>query len=96
MEREDSEGRLENRIQAPWENTEEENLPYNNDKHERQEERKKKRSMKVRNYKEKIGNIDINILQRELSKLSVQLVIRSNHIFNKEKSLIFNYFSERR
>ena len=66
FEKEDEEGRLERRIPAPWEKEEEDPEDGREDrKISRAEERRKRKSMKIKN-KEKIGNIDINVLQREL------------------------------
>ena len=71
MEKEDDEGRLERRIAAPWDKdygqAEEGGVAEEDRKTSRSEERRKRKSMKIKN-KEKIGNIDINVLQRELSK----------------------------
>ena len=65
---EDDEGRLERRIAAPWEKDLEVGEEFDDDKKiSRAEERKKRKSVKLRS-KEKIGNIDINVLQRELCK----------------------------
>ena len=70
-EKEDDQGRLEMRIAAPWEKDEPDDEFENNndptDNVDKTEERRKRKSMKIRT-KEKIGNIDINVLQRELSK----------------------------
>ena len=71
MEKEDDEGRLERRIAAPWDKdygqAEGGGVAEEDRKTSRSEERRKRKSMKIKN-KEKIGNIDINVLQRELSK----------------------------
>ena len=69
MEKEDDEGRLERRIAAPWDKDygQAEGGAEEDRKTSRSEERRKRKSMKIKN-KEKIGNIDINVLQRELSK----------------------------
>ena len=71
MEKEDDEGRLERRIAAPWDKdygqAEGGGVAEEDRKISRSEERRKRKSMKIKN-KEKIGNIDINVLQRELSK----------------------------
>ena len=71
MEKEDDEGRLERRIAAPWDKdygeAEGGGAAEEDRKTSRSEERRKRKSMKIKN-KEKIGNIDINVLQRELSK----------------------------
>ena len=67
---EDDEGRLEQRIAAPWDKDLEEESPAASPRGERKlrnEERRKRKSMKIR-PKEKIGNIDIDVLQKELSK----------------------------
>ena len=69
FEKEDEEGRLERRIPAPWEKEEEDPDDAEETKTSRAEERRKRKSMKIKN-KEKIGNIDINVLQRELCKLT--------------------------
>ena len=72
-EQEDEEGRLEMRIAAPWEKTEigdehgNNDISDNHNNLDKTEEKRKKKSLKMRT-KEKIGNIDINVLQRELSK----------------------------
>ena len=68
MPEDDSEGRLEKRIPAPWDkdindnNTEE--IP---ERKMSKEERRRRRQSKP-HVKDKIGKIDINILQKELSK----------------------------
>ena len=67
FEKEDEEGRLERRIAAPWEKEEDDPDDVEEKKTSRAEERRKRKSMKIKN-KEKIGNIDINVLQRELCK----------------------------
>ena len=67
FEKEDEEGRLERRIAAPWEKEEDDPDDVKEKKTSRAEERRKRKSMKIKN-KEKIGNIDINVLQRELCK----------------------------
>ena len=64
---EDEEGRLERRIVAPWEKDLEVGEEFDEKKISRAEERKRRKSVKLRS-KEKIGNIDINVLQRELCK----------------------------
>ena len=67
---EDDKGRLEQRIAAPWDRDIEDNAeesPEVEKKLSRHEERKKRKSMKIR-PKEKIGQIDIDVLQKELSK----------------------------
>ena len=65
---EDEEGRLERRIIAPWEKDLEGDEENDGErKVNKTEERRKRKSVKLRS-KEKIGNIDINILQRELCK----------------------------
>ena len=71
MEREDGEGRLEGRLPAPWDR--EEGRPGGQEarKKSKKEERNRRRSMKVHS-KDKIGNIDINVLQRELCNDQVQ------------------------
>ena len=77
MEREDAEGRLEQRIPAPWDQHPGPGVPSQVErKKTKKEERNRRRSMKVHS-KDKIGNIDINVLQRELcgshiSPLSLQ------------------------
>ena len=66
MEREDEEGRLEHRIPAPWDKQQgAPGQPPGGQKKTKKEERNRRRSMKVHS-KDKIGNIDINVLQREL------------------------------
>ena len=65
MEREDEEGRLEHRIPAPWDKQQRQQGPPVPQKKTKKEERNRRRSMKVHS-KDKIGNIDINVLQREL------------------------------
>ena len=66
MEREDEEGRLEHRIPAPWDKQQGgPGQPPGRQKKTKKEERNRRRSMKVHS-KDKIGNIDINVLQREL------------------------------
>ena len=66
MEREDEEGRLEHRIPAPWDKQQGgPGQPPGGQKKSKKEERNRRRSMKVHS-KDKIGNIDINVLQREL------------------------------
>ena len=64
MEREDEEGRLEARLPAPWDREEEAGGEEGGRKKSKKE-RNRRRSMKVHS-KDKIGNIDINVLQREL------------------------------
>ena len=69
MEREDGEGRLENRIPAPWDR----DLGVTEDstekgrKKSKNEKRNRRRSTKITS-KDRIGNIDVNVLQRELCK----------------------------
>ena len=69
MEREDGEGRLENRIPAPWDR----DLGGTEDSREKgrkkskNEKRNRRRSTKITS-KDRIGNIDVNVLQRELCK----------------------------
>ena len=63
-EKEDDDGRLEKRIPAPWEQDEADTTER---KISRNEERKKRKSLKMKT-KEKIGNIDVNVLQKELCK----------------------------
>ena len=66
MEREDEEGRLEQRIPAPWDKQHPPGAASQLErKKTKKEERNRRRSMKVHS-KDKIGNIDINVLQREL------------------------------
>ena len=66
MEREDEEGRLEQRIPAPWDSQQPPGPASQLErKKTKKEERNRRRSMKVHS-KDKIGNIDINVLQREL------------------------------
>ena len=66
LEREDEEGRLEQRIPAPWDKPQGPGPPSQAErKKTKKEERNRRRSMKVHS-KDKIGNIDINVLQREL------------------------------
>ena len=68
LDEEDEEGRLERRIIAPWEKVLEGDEENDGErKVNKTEERRKRKSVKLRS-KEKIGNIDINILQRELCK----------------------------
>ena len=64
MEREDEEGRLEGRLPAPWDR-EEGAGGQEGGRRKSKKERNRRRSMKVHS-KDKIGNIDINVLQREL------------------------------
>ena len=68
---EDDEGRLEQRIAAPWDKDVDDSIGASPDlegkKLSRLEERKKRKSLKIR-PKEKIGKIDIDVLQKELSK----------------------------
>ena len=66
-EREDEEGRLEHRIPAPWDKQQ------GPQKKTKKEERNRRRSMKVHS-KDKIGNIDINVLQRELCQSHIFLL----------------------
>ena len=66
MEREDEEGRLEQRIPAPWDKQPRPGVASQLERQKtKKEERNRRRSMKVHS-KDKIGNIDINVLQREL------------------------------
>ena len=67
--KDDIDGRLENRIPAPWDKdiTDEDIKLIPERKQSKDEERRKRRQSKP-HVKDKIGKIDINVLQKELSK----------------------------
>jgi hypothetical protein len=85
--KDDIDGRLENRIPAPWDKdiTDEDIKLIPERKQSKDEERRKRRQSKP-HVKDKIGKIDINILQKELSKCNARklsrrkIIIRSNNI----------------
>ena len=88
-EKEDDDGRLEKRIPAPWEQDEADTTER---KISRNEERKKRKSLKMKT-KEKIGNIDVNVLQKELCesificcfyKVNIDILVRGDDIFEAE------------